>query len=364
MKKILKLLIVILFLFVLSVVAYIFYMQMQYYRIEDNLKLEITKNSKQKLAINQEYKMITFNIGYGAYSHDFSFFLDSAILAENNQKITGKYGKGISYDDVLKNTKQSIDILKNNDADFYLLQEVDVKAHRSYNINQVASIKDVFDDYASVYASNFHSAFLAMPIYDMHGAVESGLLSLSKFQIDEAIRKSYPVSDNFFTKFTDLDRCFKVLRYKLNNDKELVVINNHMTAYDKGGVIRKKQLELLNQFLALEKEKDNYVIVGGDFNHDYCDSKDLHLGNKKIPDWISKISDDELVSGYHFVIPLNRELIGSCRGAEEPYNKQTSYQVIIDGFIVSDNIDAQAEIIDTDYISSDHQPVLLKFKLK
>ena len=41
-----------------------------------------------------------------------------------------------------------------------------------------------------------------------------------------------------------------------------------------------------------------------------------------------------------------------------------TYQVVVDGFIVSSNIEAESEIINTDYIASDHQPVVLKFKLK
>lgn len=364
MKKIFKFLVSIIVCLLLIIAVYVFYMQSQYYRIEDNLKLEIVSKSDKEIELDKKYSAMTFNIGYGAYSHEFSFFLDSATIAETNQKVSGKYGKGISRQDVLKNTEKTISILKENPVDFYLLQEVDEKADRSYNINQVSKIKESFNKYDSVFANNFHTGFLALPLHDMHGRAHSGLLSLSAIKIDDAVRKSYPVTDDFFIKFTDLDRCFKVLRYQLKNGKQLVLINSHMSAYDEGGVIRKKQLELLNQFLKTEKEKGNYVVVGGDFNHDYCDSKKLYPGNKTVAEWISVLKDSDLSQGFRFIVPENRLQTGTCRGAEEPYNKNTTYQSIVDGFIVSDNIEAQARIIDMNYISSDHQPVILEFKLK
>ena len=43
----------------------------------------------------------------------------------------------------------------------------------------------------------------------------------------------------FITKFTDLDRCFLISRLGLDNGKELVLINVHLSAYDQGGTIRR-----------------------------------------------------------------------------------------------------------------------------
>lgn len=76
------------------------------------------------------------------------------------------------------------------------------------------------------------------------------------------------------------------------------------------------------------------------------------------------LSDKDLIEGYKFVVAVNKNLYGTCRGAESPYDKNKTYQVVVDGFIVSSNIEAESEIINTDYIASDHQPVVLKFKLK
>lgn len=363
MKRILKIILVFIALVIFITFTYVLYVSLQYYRIKDNTKLNIENNTTNNFEFDKEYKVLTYNIGFGAYDHDFSFFLDEA-YTKDNKFIVGKYAKAISKKNVINNTNKVIDILKENKSDVYLIQEIDKKSNRSYFINQVNEITNNFKDYSSVYTSNFHSAYLAYPIHDMIGKSESGLLTLSKYNFYSNIRRSYPVTKEFFKKFFDLDRAFSVHRSKLKNNKDLVIVNSHMSAYDKGGNIRRKQLEILKVFMKEEKNKGNYVIIGGDFNHDYANTKTLYMGDKKVPDWVFDLSDKDLIDGYNFVIPSNKNLFGTCRGAESPYDKEKTYQVVIDGFIVSDNIEATSTIIDTEYIASDHQPVMLKFKLK
>lgn len=363
MKRILKIILAFIALVIFITFTYVLYVSLQYYRIKDNTKLNVENNTTNNFEFDKEYKVLTYNIGFGAYDHDFSFFLDEA-YTRDNKFIVGKYAKAISKKNVINNTNKVIDILKENKSDVYLIQEIDKRANRSYFVNQVNEINNNFKDYSSVYTSNFHSAYLAYPIHDMIGKSESGLLTLSKYNFYSNIRRSYPVTKEFFKKFFDLDRAFSVHRSKLKNNKDLVIVNSHMSAYDKGGNIRRKQLEILKVFMKEEKNKGNYVIIGGDFNHDYADTKTLYMGDKKVPDWVFDLSDKDLIDGYNFVIPSNKNLFGTCRGAESPYDKEKTYQVVIDGFIVSDNIEATSTIIDTEYIASDHQPVMLKFKLK
>lgn len=345
--------------------GYTFYLQTNYYRIKDGYNLTISNNSSMSIIdTSKTYKINTYNLGFGAYSREYSFFLDFAYKKDTNKLIKGKYGKAISKDEVKKNTQNSLKIIKENPADFYLFQEIDKKASRSFNVDMVNENITAFPSFSNVYASNFHTKFLAYPLHDMHGYAESGLLTISNINISSATRYSFPVTSSFINKFFDLDRCFLVTRFNTDNNKELVIINVHMSAYDKGGLIRKKQLERLNEFLESEYKKGNYIIVGGDYNHDYAKSKNSFTGNKKIPEWIYELDNNDLFEGFSFVIPENKTETGTCRGAEEPYSKENSYQSIIDGFIISDNIEANSKIIDTEYLSSDHNPVHLEFNFK
>lgn len=364
MKKKIILSILILMAIIIAIpLCYIVYLQAQYHRIEDYQTLEIQNHSDSHVKYQTPYTVMSYNIGFGSYSPEFSFFMDQSVQKDTKKQIIGKYGKGISKEDVEKNTKKSIEIAKEYACDFYLLQEVDTNSDRSYHIDQSRAFSEEFKDYEHVFASNFHSGFLVLPLSDMHGSVNSGLLTLSRHNITSSTRRSFPVSDSFLDKFFDLDRAFSVNRIALEDKKELVILNIHMSAYDEGGIIRQAQLEMLNQILAEEYEKGNYIIAGGDFNHAYCNSGKEFLGDKEFPSWVAVIEKSDLAEHFEFVSPENKMQVGTCRGAESPYNPMTTSQFIIDGFIVSDNIKASAEIIDTQYIASDHNPIVLTFEL-
>ncbi|MCI9615531.1 MAG: endonuclease [Dorea sp.] len=338
-------------------------MQANYYRIEDEAVLETENNQKAALKSKETYTAVTYNIGFGAYGPDYSFFMDTGEM-EDGTLTSGEYGKAISKESVEANTKGAVEELEKLNADFMLLQEVDVDADRSYHIDQMEQLKDHFSDYGNVFANNFHSAYLFYPFSDPHGAVDAGLLSFSRYQIGEAKRRSYPVDNSFITKFTDLDRCFAVMRLPVEGGRELVLINSHMSAYDKGGLIRAQQLELLNSVMEEEYQAGNYVIVGGDFNHALGEAAAEGFSSKqKFPEWVSILTEEEMAEGISIVQAENELEVPTCRGADIPYTKGVNFTTVVDGFLVSDNVKASAENIDTDFGYSDHNPVLLRFEL-
>jgi exonuclease III len=362
MKKLMKGLLYLIITIIVIVAAYVLYVILTFYRIDDNTQLLVENNQKSIVEINQEYTLMTYNVGFGAYQQDYSFFMDCGTL-KTGEEVCGAYGKGISEEDVLNNIETSINIASTHNLDFYFFQEVDKKSDRAFDINQYDLVTKEFNEYSSVYGQNFHSSFLAYPLHDMHGASDAGLVSLSKYQIDESTRRTYSIPEGFPAKYMDLDRCFMVDRYNLENGKQLVLINSHMSAYDEGGTTRKKQLAELNAVMKEEFEKGNYVIVGGDFNHDIADSTDTFLSEEKTPTWIYDITDDDLTEGYSIVVADNSLQVATCRAAELPYVKGVNHVDIIDGFFVSKNITASSVNVETEYISSDHNPVILTFTL-
>lgn len=76
------------------------------------------------------------------------------------------------------------------------------------------------------------------------------------------------------------------------------------------------------------------------------------------------LTDDNLTKPFSFVQSANKETIAACRSSDMPYQKGVNYTVILDGFIVSDNVEAVAENMDTDFTYSDHNPVKMTFTLK
>ena len=351
----------------LGLSGYVYYLSKNYSRIEDNYDLseEIEFNGYSSVLSNSDvwsksFTILTYNIGFGAYDQNYNSFLDSGYMIDGT-KVSGTMAKARSYEAAKDNTLGALGILMDNQTDFILLQEVDKEADRSYHINQYEMFNDTLFtySYSSIYASNFHSAFLAYPLLDMFGKTESGLVTFSKYRIKEAVRRSYPIDESFPWKFFDLDRCFSLCRYSLPNGKEFVLCNSHMSAYDKDAVIRTQQLKFLNNFLKAERDKGNYVIVGGDFNHDIASSVGYFPSKQQDPEWAKPLTNDDLTEGYTIAASLN---CGTCRAAEINYTKGINYETVIDGFIISDNIQVvDIENIDTDYMYSDHNPAKLTF---
>lgn len=131
-----------------------------------------------------------------------------------------------------------------------------------------------------------------------------------------------------------------------------------------------------------DKKTGNYVLCGGDFNHDLKASADEENSetvkndqsnssdDREYESWAYPFPRGELPDHFSFCIDqLSEEecnnLWNSARNADMEYIPGETYTVTLDGFIISDNIDCISyENINTGYSYSDHDPVYLEFKLK
>lgn len=361
MKKIIKrtaiaLLCVIGFI-LLVVIGYVIYMLAAYKRQDAVVNLTVTGATEVTAAVQKgvEYSIVTYNVGFGAYNHDFSFFMDG-----------GKMSKAKDKETVLANTKGASDTLDAIDADFMFLQEVDVKATRSRKVDMLAAFDSEFAAFQRSFAYNYDSPFLFYPIFDPHGAVKSGIATFSRFRQSDPVRYRLTIDEGLFAKFFDLDRCIMTTYVEVEGtDARLALINLHLSAYDEGGKIRAKQLEELEAQMEKEKLAGNYVILGGDFNHDLRPDVTFPSGQER-PDWVQDLPADFPGGGYSIKAGGNAP---TCRSTDLPYTEKDgglfNYNVVIDGFIVSDNITA-VEVRnygEHDFLYSDHNPAVLTFRL-
>lgn len=362
----------------LTVAGYVGYVVFSYHRIGDQA-LDISKNaSVAKVESGKELTITSYNIGFGAYSPEYTFFMDEG-YDKNGNKTVGTHGTGISKEDVQKNTDGSVKEITNLNSDFYLLQEVDVDSTRSYHINQKEAMEKSLASYDSTFAINFDSAYLFYPLNDPHGKSKAGVSTFSKYSIKESERKEYTISTSF-SKFFDLDRCFSVNRLEVDNDKEFVLINSHMSAYDEGGTIRDTQVKELHSFMKEEMNKGNYVIAGGDFNHDLLtnnpdypqyNKKDFAYANQTDqgkPDWLNYMFNEEKASPFDDgfkVYAANNE--PSCRDCDVVWTPSSTFVSTVDGFVVSNNVKVNqistTKIGENGFAYSDHQPTTITFSL-
>ena len=360
----------------LTGIGYVSYVLLSYKRI-GSIDLEVNNKNESTLEANKSYTITSYNIGFGAYSPEYTFFMDTGYDVDGTPT-KGKYGKGISKEDVQKNTDGSVNTIKSLNSDFYALQEVDVNSDRSYHINQKDAIEANLSDYSNTFAVNFDSAYLFYPFNDPHGKSKAGLSTLSKYKIDSSKRVEYTIS-NGFSKLFDLDRCFSVNEIPLADGKKFILINSHMSAYDEGGTIRDTQVKELYSYMKSETDKGNYVIAAGDFNRDLVTNNPLYPDYNKEnfaykdmikqpkPDWLSYMFSDDKTSAFDDgfkVIAANNE--PSCRDCDITWERGKTFVSTVDGFIVSDNIKVDSvstlKVGETGFAYSDHQPTTLTFE--
>lgn len=393
LKVILSILLSLLVIAALALGGYFLYLQAHCERIPDNQTVHIEGPVPKTAELERDttYTALTYNIGYGAFTPSFSFFMDTGVMADGT-KTQGSRGKAVSEQSVVSATEGAIKVASTvvvpkaeeeetddewwsweepeeeapaepTSADFMLFQEVDTNSDRSYHVDQKAMIKQAFPGYATYFAENFHSGFLVLPFHDMHGRSNSGLLTLSSVAADTAIRRSYPVDEGIPARFTGLDRCFLVLHIPVAGDGDLVLINHHMSAYDGDGKIRAEQLSMLSAVLTVEREQGNYVIVGGGWSSALAGSQELYPSQQQVPDWAHAFDEGAVPEGFSMVRADNLEQVPTGRSGDIPYVAGKTYTVTTDGFLVSNNVRATAENIDTGFEYSDHNPVLLSFEL-
>lgn len=336
---------------VLIVLSYLMYIILSYHRLEDNLTLRIEGNAVNNIPADTELSLLTYNIGFGAYSADYSFFMDG-----------GEHSRALSEDAVRNNINGALDVIEEENPDLLLLQEVDTYGTRSYHINQKNLIAEKFQSFDSVFAENYDSPYFLYPLYEPIGANKSGLLTLSRFNVESSVRKSLPVEKSL-SKYFDLDRAYSVSVIKTDNGKELILYNVHLSAYTSDGTISEDQLKLLSEDMQAQYEKGNYIIAAGDFNKDMLgDSSKYFKRPEGEYNWAAPFNDSLLPQGIKSYSGSN---VPTCRNADSAFKGDgTDFVVSVDGVLVSDNIEVlSCETVDTSFAYSDHNPVNLKFVL-
>ena len=338
-----KVLLALFIIVLLAVGGYVAYVFLTYSRIEDNVELTVEGNSREPAQTGKEYTAVSYNIGFGAYTADFTFFMDG-----------GKESRARSKESVLECVNGSAQNALSFDPDIVLFQEVDTDSTRSWHVNQKEIIRTAFDqtgNWDSVFAQNYHSAYLMYPLNKPHGKSNSG--------------RSLPIATGF-KKILDLDRCYNYSRIPVENGKELVIFNAHLSAYGTDASQGNTQLQMMFDDMRREYEKGNYVLCAGDFNHDFtCDSIEyFNPGSGESFSWCAPFPDDIIPEGFIKCADYAEGMVPSTRNTDIPYSED-SFVVILDGFIVSDNIEyTYVQNVDEGFQYTDHNPVVLKFILK
>ena len=322
-------------------------------QVKDKEKMTVGGSQTAKVNKANELHLLTWNTGYGALDEREDCYWDG--------------GKGV-YGESKIVVQENIDAMKDKiselNPDIFFLQELDLNSKRSFYIDEFASIKEKFKEteYDNSFAKNFKAGLVPLPLYKMTGKVEAGIATFSKYQITDAERIQLPIPFSWPTSLFNLKRCLLVTRIPIaDNEKELVVINLHLEAYD-DGVGKAKQLAMLMDLMQEEYNKGNYVIAGGDFNQTFSTTN--YEKYPKRNDWVCPVIEADKYTDFTFRMD---DTYPTCRSLYKTYvdvDKSDFQYYMIDGFVVSKNITINSlETINLDFKNTDHNPVSMKISL-
>lgn len=351
-KRILRVIALIVAVVLLAVLGYVAYVLIDYHRL-GNMPLEVNvpaDAAEQVMKTGEVYRAFTWNIGFGAYTADYDFFMDG-----------GNQSRAVK-DRLEPNLRTIAALSAAEKADLYLFEEVDIGGTRTWDVNEVPYLTGALPKYNSVFAQNYDSPYLMVPPLEPHGANRSGMLTLSRFDIIGAERVELPV-ENGLTKLLDLDRCYSKIRVKVENDRELILYTFHLSAYTSDGAVSLQQLQLLLKDMQTEYEKGNYCLAGGDFNKDILGNSSEVFATHEVRTWAQPLPEN-LFDGTDMKLIDPGTDAPTCRNPDSAYH-EGQFVVTVDGFIVSDNIRAlECRVEKTGFAYSDHEPVLMRFMLQ
>lgn len=327
------------------------YLSLTEYKPEAVEQLEVTRAARNdEVAVGDMLKVVSFNTGYAGLDRTEDFFMDG--------------GTSVAPDDaeqVKENLAGILSALDAQKAQIYLLQEVDVDSARSFYIDQAEYYRHGLS-LNMAHAYNYLCDFVPYPLPPI-GKVASGLCTLTELKVTQATRESLPVPFSWPLRIANLKRCLLIERVPVKDtDKELVIINLHLEAYDDGEG-KAAQTAQLMQIISAEYRKGNYVIAGGDFNQTFegansigAEGEDMWrpglLLNSELPGQAVYVFDDG---------------VPTCRSLDKPYDgdRQNGVFYVIDGFILTSNLKVNhVETVDLNFQHSDHNPVMLQVTLK
>lgn len=342
----LKILLGVVALLSVAVIGLVTWLSVTEYRPASRQEAEFVSKSPDALPLGTSLTICSWNIGYAGLDANTDFFMDGGSTVNPSDAA------------VAQNLQAICDFIAENPADAWLLQEVDVHSARTGYVNELTRVAEVYGgSYALAY--NYKCAFVPIPLPPI-GRIASGIASFTSGTLTaQPERIALPCPFSWPVSTANLKRCLLVTRIAIEgSDKELVLVNLHLEAYDDGeGKIA--QTKLLMEFLQQEYEKGNYVIAGGDFNQSFPGATETFPVHDGV--WTPGILEESsLPEGFTYAFDGET---ASCRLLDAPYDEDSQLYVI-DGFILSPNVQLESvQTIDLDFANADHNPVRLCIRL-
>jgi len=293
-----------------------------------------------------EITMLNWNIGYAGLGKDSDFIMDGGEnLLPPSKAIVEANLKGIQT------------ILSQNKADFHLFQEISEPDMLTLGVDVLAGVTDEMRGYEWFFSNDFRTQFIPRS-----QSVKHGLAMFTRIKSEPVSLIKLPLEPQRLSGIIYRLYHIQAKEFTAGDGNEWVILNIHLSAFDEGGKVRVKQLERLLEIADEYYKAGKHVIIGGDWNMQLTETSFPYTTKQEYLFWLKKLPHEKIKPNWQIVIdpqtPTNRS-------NERPYKRGENYTTIIDGYMVSPNVQAiSVKTLDTDFEFTDHQPILARFSAR
>lgn len=200
------------------------------------------------------------------------------VMSWNIQYLAGKgyvfwYDEGRGSDtrpteqDLAFNLDEVARVIRADNPDIVLLQELDTNAKASAYQDQLALLRERLADLypCAVQVYDWKADFV--PDRHVFGSVGRGLATLSRYPIQQAERLALPSApDNALSRLLQPQQAVLASYLPLRDGGSLAVLNTHLAPFVPGSDIQRQQVRQLGALLDKLESQGTPWLIGGDFN--------------------------------------------------------------------------------------------------
>jgi endonuclease/exonuclease/phosphatase family metal-dependent hydrolase len=207
------------------------------------------------LQAGQKLKVLTWNVQYMT-GKNYVFWYD---LPDGNGP-----DERPSSSDITQTINTVAGVIRSENPDIILLEEVDVGAARTDYEDQLSRLQGLLPPDYACSARSYYWKALYVPHARIHGAVGMQLAVVSKYQISKATRYQLALAEaNLLTRQFNTKRAVLETRLPLAGGGELAALVTHLEAFAQGSNVMDVQVKQVGEILQGEKVP---WVLGGDFN--------------------------------------------------------------------------------------------------
>jgi endonuclease/exonuclease/phosphatase family metal-dependent hydrolase len=206
----------------------------------------------------QALKVMTWNIQYLAGKR-YVFWYDMPDGSGPDERPT--------LDDIAYNLDEVARVIRDEQPDVVLLQEVNDGAKNTDYTNQLALLQERVTDLYPCSTEAFYWKSDFVPDRHIYGSVGMKLATLSRYQMDKAERLQLPSPNgNLIGRQFEPKRALLVSDLPLRDGGHLAVVNTHLGDFKPGDDTLQRQVAATTQLLDTFEQAGTLWISGGDFN--------------------------------------------------------------------------------------------------